>query len=119
MPSSPRPGVIVTLPWIAAPTGLRRAVRGCRPALLRSGVSLTLRPAEQYRGDGRTRQAAAADDREGRARGGGIHNGAAEEVTGGRRDANPAVDVGQDPAKQLRWRAALKVRRHVAVRQRD
>lgn len=40
-------------------------------------------------------------------------------LASGCRDAHPAVDVGQDPAKQPGWRGALKVGRHVTVRQGD
>ena len=79
----------------------------------------TPRLTEQHGGDRRARQAATADDHEGGARGSGIHYWTPEEVADGCGDTHPAVDVGEDPAKQLGWRVALKVRRHVTVRQRD
>ena len=74
---------------------------------------------EQYGGDGRACQPAAADDHERCARRGGVQHRAPEEVADGRGDAHPAVDVGQDPAEHRRRRGALKVRRHMTVRQED
>src|SRR6266498_1184749 len=68
------------------------AVLGRRGSLRRWRGGLTPRLPEQYGGDGRACQAAAADQHEGRARGGGVDNGAPEKVPGGGRDAHPAVD---------------------------
>src|SRR5580704_931383 len=86
-----------TLGFVACPRHVAGPVLGGG----RSGAWPTPCLAEQYGGDGRARQTAAADDHEGRARGGGIEYRATDEVADGRCDAHPAVDVSEDTPEQL------------------